>query len=390
MNSSTLSPTPIANTVKTIRKRSIRSRYINLLIITMKAELAEEGTITLLSQTLEEFVGLEHMDLAMTVFNLHRFCFHERQLTGNSWLSATNYQRFRQSNAWNIARYYIETLLDWKRLQEFLELADGIRQLSTAFASIPNPEKNWKKFFKHWHRAASEEALSGNSSSAGSNRHLRLVRFQLWRAACRNAPGSKPIDINGKEIDKDFFNRTLREFWHRELWWRGVNLELQYCRGRIPQDSGAHMLLARWADKLGDVEVKHFSRLIRTQRLLLSAQTVGIEDHHSIGKLWKLLNWDLFNVLGTSGHVACLPVQDDKYKMQFVLQLSATAMQLYHFWCDFEGHHNVVWYDGWHEKYPVSGSIDHVTLDIDYSSDETEEEEDDVPTTATTAAGITS
>jgi hypothetical protein len=294
------------------------------------------------------------------------------------------------SNAWNIARYYIETLLDWKRLQEFLELADGISQLATAFAAIPNPEKNWKKMFKSWHRTASEEALSGKSSSAGSNQQLRHVRFQLWQAVCRNPPGSKPTDINGKEIDKDFFNHTLREFWHRELWWRGVNLEQQYSRGRIPQDNGAHRLLELWESKLEDVEVRHFSKLLRTQRLLLSAETIGIEDHHAIGKIWKLLNWDLFNVLGTQGYVACLPVEDDEYKMQFAFQLSATATQLYHFWSDFEGHHNLVWYDGWHEKYPVSGPIDHVSLDIDYSKDETEEEEDDVPTTVPTAASITS
>jgi hypothetical protein len=162
-----------------------------------------------------------------------------------------------------------------------------------------------------------------------------------------------------------------------------------------------------WACNIGAVKVTDFCKLVRNQRLLLSAQTVGIEDHHCIVKLWNSLNWGLFNVLGTQGYVACLPVEDDEYNMQFLACLAETATQLYKFWCHFDGHRNLVWYDGWHEKYPVSGSIDHVSPDIDYFIDDTEEEkieeeeekkeegddddDDDVSTTTiTAAAGIES
>ncbi|KIL90438.1 hypothetical protein FAVG1_06170 [Fusarium avenaceum] len=366
------SVTTIAGTVKNLRERSHRSRYINLLILAMKSELAEEGTITLLSQTLEYFVGLENMDLAMTVFNLHRFCFNERQLPGNSH-SSTSYRMFRLSNAWNMARYYVETIFDWKRLHEFLELADGIRQLATAFASMPDAELSWKRLFYSWHVTTFEEAKH-ETSNTGSNSYLRLVRFRLWQARCRNTPGSAPTDINGNAIDADFFNRTLREFWLRELWWRGVDLEFQYSRGRIPQEDDACGILMWWACELSSVKVTRFCQLVRLQRLMLSAETVGLEDHHVIRRLRNSLNWEEFNVLGTQGHVACLPVEDDEYKMEFLLQLAGTAIQLFNFWYHFEGHGNLAWYDGWHERYPVSGSIDHVSLDIDYSIDEADEE----------------
>jgi hypothetical protein len=106
----------------------------------------------------------------------------------------------------------METIFDWKRLHEFLELADGIRQLAVAFASVPDAEKTWKGLFQSWYNTALEETTSDNASITGSNSYLRFVRFRLWQARCRNPPGSTPTDINGRPIDKNFFNRTLREF----------------------------------------------------------------------------------------------------------------------------------------------------------------------------------
>ncbi|KAM0228776.1 hypothetical protein ACHAP5_011852 [Fusarium lateritium] len=381
----------IAGTVKNIREGSSRSTHINLLIIAMKEELAMKGTTTLLAQTLEDFVGLDNMDLAMTTFNLHRFCFHNRQLTGNNWLCATDWEMFKLSNAWNIARYYIETLLDWKRLREFLELADGVRQLAAAFASIPKPESYWRLIYEIWQCDAMKEARTKKPASTGSNKYLREVRFRLWQATGRNPPGSKPTDIYGKEIDKDFFNRTLREFWHQELWRRGLNIEVLYSEQRIPQDDDAERILARWKRMKGAVRVKHFCQMLLTQRLIISAEAAGVVDHRRIGKIWINLNWNEFNVLGTQGHVACLPSEDDEYNMQFVLQLGATVMQLNDYWCDFEGHGNVNWYDGWYEKFPVSGAIEDVSLDFGCSRRDIQKDDDDedVASTIVTVASIT-
>ncbi|KAM0440393.1 hypothetical protein ACHAQK_005800 [Fusarium lateritium] len=394
MDSFTIPPTTtIAGTVKNIREGSSRSTYINLLISAMKEELAMEGTTTLLAQTLEDFVGLDNMDLAMTTFNLHRFCFHNRQLTGNNWLCATNWEMFKLSNAWNIARYYIETLLDWKRLREFLELADGVRQLATAFASIPHPESYWRLISESWQCDAMKESLSKKPANTGSNKYLREVRFRLWQAVGRNPPGSKPTDVYGEEIDKDFFNRTLREFWHRELSWRGLNIEILYFEQRIPQDDGAKRILAQWNRMIGAVRVSHFCQMLPTQRLILSAEAAGVMDHDRIGEIWIDLKWDEFDVLGTQGYVACLPSEDDEYSMQFVLQLGATAMQLCDYWCAFEGHGNVDWYDGWYEKFPVSGAIGDVSLDFGCSYRDIQKDDDDdedVAATVATIASITS
>ncbi|KAF5663195.1 hypothetical protein FHETE_7575 [Fusarium heterosporum] len=370
--------TTITDVVKLIRGRSARSKYIHDLVMNIKAEQEEIGTLTLLSQTLEEFVGIKNMDIAMTVFNLYRFGANEQQLAGNSITSLWSFRQFIHSNAWNVMRYYTETLLDWKRLQEFLELADNICHLSTVFAAMPQPYEFWPKLLSNIETATIHSVTyQDEAANRASRYYLRKVRFRLWLAVCRNPPGSKPTDLDGDEINKDYFAKVQGELWRQELQNRSTQMLLQHWKQRVPRNEAAQILLMQWAIKNVCTDVAAFCRLVRIQRLILTADDIGIQSHKHMAKLGALLGWSELEILGNQGLADCLPSAEDNYKMQFLFQLSTACTQVKRFWNNFEGKDNVTWYDGWIEKYPVSGSIEHVALDIDYSALEVDEEEVD-------------
>ncbi|KAJ4263044.1 hypothetical protein NW762_006657 [Fusarium torreyae] len=88
----------------------------------------------------------------------------------------------------------------------------------------------------------------------------------------------------------------------------------------------------------------------------------------------EILDWKHLPVLGMQGLALCLPAKRDNYEMQFLFQLSVVNTQSQGFWKNFPGS-DYAWYDGWFEKYPVSGSIGHVSLDIDYTYEDDSEDE---------------
>ncbi|KAM0354259.1 hypothetical protein ACHAPU_001303 [Fusarium lateritium] len=377
--------TTVTDTVRLIRGRSARSKYINDLIMDMKAEREESGTMTLLFEALEYFVGIWNMDIAMTVFNLHRFGFNEQQLPGNSYASLWDGRKLTQTNAWNVMGYYTETLLDWKRLREFLELADNIHQLSTVFSAMPAPEEFWPELLSNINAAAVHAIRYQDEAANGASLHyLHLTRDRMWHAICMNPPGSQPADLDAEEIDEVYLACVQREFWYRELGDRSAKLLLQHHEHRLPENKIALNFLQPWTMIEQCVDTTAFCRLVSKQRLILAADKIGIRSQTDIEKLWTLLGWGKLGVLGVQGLAACLPSKEEGYGMQFLFQLSTTCTQISSFWGNFEAQKNVTWYDGWAEKYPVSGPIDHVTLDIDYSVLEEGEEEGevcDVPST---------
>ncbi|KAF4991426.1 hypothetical protein FGRMN_7829 [Fusarium graminum] len=327
--------TTITDVVKLIRGRSARSKYIHDLVMNIKAEQEE---------------------------------------------SVQDFQQFTQSNNWNVIRYYVETLLDWKRLREFLELADNIYHLSTVFAAMPQPWEFWPRLLSNIEAATVHSvAFQNEAANKASRCLLREARFRMRLAVSRNPPGSKPTDLDGDRINKDYFATVQEEIWRQELQYRSAQMLLQHWGQRVPRNEAARILLTQWTIRSKCVDVEAFCRLVRIQRLILTADAIGIKSHKHVAKLGRLLRWRGLRILGVQGLAACLPAAEDNYKMQFLFQLSTACNQVKKFWSDFDGQENVTWYDGWAEKYPVSGSIEHVTLDIDYSAlDEDDEEVNDV------------
>jgi hypothetical protein len=100
----------------------------------------------------------------------------------------------------------------------------------------------------------------------------------------------------------------------------------------------------------------------------------GIEDGERLGLMHdRILRWSTLVPLGIQGSTFCLPSSDEKYSMQLLFQIAAVNTQSRLFWrrYDFQ---SPFWHDGWFEKYPVSGLIEHFSLGIDYSRLEREQE----------------
>ncbi|KAJ4263043.1 hypothetical protein NW762_006656 [Fusarium torreyae] len=199
--------TTITDVVKHIRKKSDRSRYIAKLINRMKAEKIEHGTMNLLEEALKNFICEGNMDLAMTTFNLHRFPFNSITPTGNNYDNWNTWNGILHTNALNLAKYYIETIGDWKRLHEFLELCDNINQLASTFAAVPDPEHYWTAMVRLWKTPASKHPFPH-----AHRRFCGFLRLRMHQAVLKNAPGGQPTKLDGDPIDMEYFARVQRQF----------------------------------------------------------------------------------------------------------------------------------------------------------------------------------
>ncbi|KAF4451145.1 hypothetical protein F53441_5844 [Fusarium austroafricanum] len=134
------------------------------------------------------------------------------------------------------------------------------------------------------------------------------------------------------------------------------------------------MALEDFAPKPDDMDVSDFVDLVRQQRFVATLLSHRINSYSALYKVDTLLSWTKLRFLRVQGLAVCLSkAKEDDYSMQTLFQLAAVRTQLRLFWdCTFEDS----WYDAWFEKYPVSGSIEHTSLNIDYTRREREEAEE--------------
>ncbi|KAF4963045.1 hypothetical protein FSARC_8897 [Fusarium sarcochroum] len=373
--------TTITDAVEDIRKKSDRSRYIAKLINNMKVEQVEHGTMNLLGEVLKDFVCESNMDLAMTTFNLHRFPFNTITPTGNNRHNWSTRNGIRHTNAWNVIKYYTETIGDWKRLREFLELCDNMNQLSSTFAAVPNPEHYWNTMYRLWNTPADQHPHTGETRGIPPDPNwspnrccLGVVRSKMHKAVLKNPPGKQPTKLDGDLIDMEYFASVQREFWWGEFMVRRYHLETLYHYNVIPRNVTAMWQLYHWGVTPTILDMKSFKSLVSLQRLMFTSYGYGINDNRMINSTARIIGWKYMNLLGMQVLALCLPRRRDNYEMRLLFQLGVVKTQWQAFWENFPAS-DYAWYDGWFEKYPVSGPIDHVFLDIDYSGEDNGEDE---------------
>ncbi|KAF5580870.1 hypothetical protein FPANT_9167 [Fusarium pseudoanthophilum] len=344
--------------IKSFREQSPRSKYINDLVERIKSETGSGSTVSL-QEILENYIHPLNMDLALTTINLLRFPFNTTTPPGNDHNNVRYRRTITLTESWNIAEYITEVLSNGKRLHEFLELADQVNQLAFIFASVSHAEYYWFKMYYLYTTANTEDVVLFL---------VNMIRRRMLQAINRNPPGTQPTDLDGNPIEPNLFARVQQAFWLHELKLRARILEEGWRTNQIqiPGDENPADIVET-LQRPHDIDVRRFLELVEWQRFEGTFFDHGIEDREKLRVLnERLLGCSTPENLGIQGSALCLPRSDDKYSMQLLFQLAALDEQSGLFWerYDFQ---SAFWYDGWFEKYPVSGSIEHFSLGIDYS-----------------------
>ncbi|KAG4253366.1 hypothetical protein FPRO03_07326 [Fusarium proliferatum] len=306
------------------------------------------------------------MDLALTTINVMRFPFNTTSPPGNDYRNLRYRRTITLTESWNIAGYLTEVLSNGKRLHEFLELADQVNQLAFIFASVSHPEYYWFKMFYLYSTASTRDVILFL---------VNMIRRRMLQAIIRNPPGKQPTDLDGNPIEPNLFARAQQAFWLHELKLLARTLEEGWSANQIqiPGDENPADIVETLQGP-HDIDVRRFLELVELQRFEGNFFDHGIEDRKKLRDLNEgLLGFSTLDYLGIQGSALCLPRSDDRYSMQLLFQLAAVEEQSELFWerYDFQ---SPFWYDGWFEKYPVSGSIEHFSLGTDYSRLEREQD----------------
>jgi hypothetical protein len=188
--------------IKSCREESPRSKYINDLVERIKSEVGS-GTTVLLQETFKTYIHPDNLDLALTTVNLFRFPFNTTSPPGNEYNNLRYRRTLTLTSSWNMMGYLIEVLSNWKRLHEFLELADQVNQLAFVFASVNQAELYWDRMFPLFNAESSESAVPFITN---------MLRRRMFQAINMNPPGKEPTNLDGNPIDPDFFARVQRAF----------------------------------------------------------------------------------------------------------------------------------------------------------------------------------
>jgi hypothetical protein len=348
---------PIEDVVKSIRQRSPRSAYINREIASLRAQ-EESSFLVDYHQFVSRFMDLRCFGLAIIAFNIHRVPFNHMPVDD-------------EPGKW-FGTFWPNTLYDWKKLQEFLELADNINQLATIFASVPYAEYHWQVMYSRaLYLSHGTEYLSHTSSDMPdvplTNRSfMDMIRIDMQISNGRSLPGETPTDNEGNPINQDFFYCVQQSLWIEELTARATNLDEWYHCNQLPDNEEIRTTVRALLDEKPMIDIVPFLRLVKWQRFSITAHKAGISDPRTMDHLFQILQEDTFFCLGVQGTAACLPRRGDSYELQYLLQLSSVNSQISLFLDEFDFDSQQAWYDGWFEKYPVSGPINHVSLDIEY------------------------
>ncbi|KAF5539859.1 hypothetical protein FMEXI_8717 [Fusarium mexicanum] len=256
--------------------------------------------------------------------------------------------------------YLTEVVSNWKRLHEFLELADHVNQLASVFASVNQAELYWDGMYRLYSAYYSDDVVCFLAN---------MLRRRMFQAIVQNPPGKKPTDLDGNPIDPAFFARVQRAFWLHQFALRRDILYVDWSANRIPIPGGKNTarILPCFLQRPDEVHIWRFLRMVELQRLKGTMMDHGIEDHHRMGLLYSgLFRWATIGRLGIQGAAFCLPSSGERCSMQLLFQLAAVNDQLMFFWGRYD-FSTPSWFDGWFEKYPVSGSIEGFSIGADYS-----------------------
>ncbi|KAL4726929.1 hypothetical protein ACLX1H_005828 [Fusarium chlamydosporum] len=342
----------IEDVVRSIRQQSSRSAHINREVLALRSQ--PEGVDGLdISPCLYRYVAPVNLDFAVLTFNIHRLPFNP---------TPPGQDPAKWANA-----YLPRTMSCSKAFQEFLELADNINQLATIFASVPNAEQHWDMMYGRALHMSHEIVLSSPVSEMTPDVALTncsfmdVVRFGMQTVVNQNLPGAMPTDIAGNPIDPEFFARVQSEFWLYEMATRSVNLEQMYNEDRLPENEEVRDLVDGFVTEPHRINILPFQRLVKWQRLAITAHKAGISDAHTMDGLFFVLQEDTIFTLGVQGLAAYLPKRGDTYELQYLFQLSSVNSQIEDFLHDFDFERQKGWYDGWFDKHFHSLNIEYLS-----------------------------
>ncbi|KAF5237658.1 hypothetical protein FANTH_10684 [Fusarium anthophilum] len=203
---------------------------------------------------------------------------------------------------------------------------------------------------------------------------VNMLRHRMLQAIAQNPPGNEPTGLEGKPIDPAFFARVQRAFWLHGFRLRRRILSVSLSANRIPIPGGINLalILSDFSRRPDKVDIGRFLSLVESQRFVGTMLDCGIEDDHRMRRLSEILCKSVTVVpLGIQGAVfrlpgSGLPSSGERYSMHLLFQLAAVNDQLMFFWGRYD-FSTPSWFDGWFEKYPVSGSIEGFSIGADYS-----------------------
>ncbi|KAJ4156592.1 hypothetical protein NW754_008224 [Fusarium falciforme] len=259
----------------------------------------EKGNHDTFATLLEEYIPLELMDIAMTTFNLLRIPFQTRRPFGDSFAGCLLPSRFKLTNAWNILHYFTDTFGNWNKFREFLELADKVRQLATAYCCVPDPETFWVHMDHLWEEASTQVVHPvGEDGLAEPLIYPRrcvtgIVRRVLMRNMENNPPGEQPKDLEGELIDPALFHHALRMNWEEERAQRSFHLLGLHRRGTVDL-SESRPLLRQWKDSWSPINEFHWAVFRARGASICSRLNLNeLQEARLLGELQWMNNYEL-------------------------------------------------------------------------------------------------
>ncbi|KAJ4219385.1 hypothetical protein NW759_007775 [Fusarium solani] len=343
------------NLIDAMRANSPRSALIADKVEQVKADW-EEGNYDTFAVVLEEYIPLELMDIAMTTFNLVRIPFQTRRPFGDSFSGCLLPSRLKLTNAWNILHYFTDTFGNWNKFREFLELADKVRQLATAYCFVPDPEAFWTHMDHLWEQASAQVALPvGEDGLAGPVSYPRrcvtgIVRRVLMRNLETNPTGQQPTNSEGELIDPALFHDALRMNWEEERAQRSFHLLGLHRRGIIDL-SESRPLLRQWKDSWSPVNEFHWAVLEARGASICSR--LNLNDRQE-NRLLGELQWMNTYELGVQGIALCLPQEGENYHdPRFLALITRNRRQVTAFLHQMD-RDDANFTDGWFQRFPAA------------------------------------
>ncbi|RSL73921.1 hypothetical protein CEP54_000146 [Fusarium duplospermum] len=342
----------IPNLIDDIRSRSPRSALIAEKVELVKADW-QTGNHQTLIETLQEYVPLELMDVAMSTFNLVRIPFQTQRPVQDRFAGCLLRGRIELTSAWSIALYFTDTLGDWTKLREFLELADNIRQLATAYCCIPDPEEFWIRMDQLWDETTPLPIPEADAALLPSTRRcmVGMVRRILMRNLERNPPGQPPTDLGGEPIDAGLFHNALRMNWEEERGQRSCHLLGLHRRGIIDV-SECRPILREWQSSWQPINEFHWA-VLRARGVSICSSRLNLNERQE-ARLLGELSWMSNYELGVQGYALCLPLEgEDYYDRQFLVQITRSRRQMTTFFSQVDGD-DANFADGWFQRFPAA------------------------------------
>ncbi|EEU42104.1 uncharacterized protein NECHADRAFT_86008 [Fusarium vanettenii 77-13-4] len=338
-----------------MRENSPRSALIADKVEHVKRDW-EAGNYDTFGTVIEEYVPLELMDLAMTTFNLVRIPFQTQRPAGDSFATSLLPNRLKLTNAWNIAHYFTDVFGNWDKFREFLELADKVRQLATAYCYMTDPETSWLLMDRLWNEANAQVGQPVGEDDLTEPEALPrrcvtgIVRRVLMRNLEANTPGQPPKDASGQLVETAMFHEALRLNWEEERGQRSCHLLGLHSRGIIDLTE-SRALLRQWKDTWTPVNEFHWA-VVNTRGISICAR-LNLDEEQA-NRLLRGLEWMNLYELGVQGVALCLPQEGEDYSNpRFLAQISRNRREVTTFLRQMNGDDSN-FTDGWFQRFPAA------------------------------------